>query len=399
MARRKRKGCFWNIAVLGFLILFFAVSFIAGNRMLRRYLDLPKTEPQIPYQEVSVTQERFEKKFYYESLPEEKQLIYREILQGILDEEEEIYLHSADAGQNNELFQFVLNDYPEIFWCDGRGNTTVYQKREEGYSVLAPEYQYKGEEKAQKERKLQEKADEILASAPMQGSEYEKIRYVYEYVIRNCEYQEGTDDNQNIISTLLNGKSVCAGYARSLQYLLERMDIFCTYITGTAVRPDTEESVPHAWNLVYCDGAYYYVDATWGDPVSSEKSEDTIVYDYLCMEDTELFQTHTIDTGVDVPECSSKQYNYYILNDMYYVEYNRELILQKMIESVENQEEVIFKFDNKTVYEEAKEEIFGTLMQETAEFAGRKYGVKRLEYTYQDDTVLNKITILWKIRT
>ena len=38
----------------------------------------------------------------------------------------------------------------------------------------------------------------------------------------------------SIYSVLVNGESVCAGYARTTQYLLERLNVFCTYVTGTA---------------------------------------------------------------------------------------------------------------------------------------------------------------------
>ena len=57
----------------------------------------------------------------------------------------------------------------------------------------------------------------------------------------------------------------------------------------------------HAWNLVKCDGEYYYVDTTWGDPVflQEENALETIgneiTYDYLCCSDDELLKTHTLE--------------------------------------------------------------------------------------------------------
>ena len=72
----------------------------------------------------------------------------------------------------------------------------------------------------------------------------------------------------SIYSVLQNGESVCAGYAKTMQYLAGKAGIFVTYVTGTATDPDTGETQDHAWNLVKCDGKYSYVDTTWADPVS-----------------------------------------------------------------------------------------------------------------------------------
>ena len=58
----------------------------------------------------------------------------------------------------------------------------------------------------------------------------------------------------------MEGKGVCAGYAFALQYLLMRAGIQSYYVVGYA-------GENHAWNLAKIDGEWYYVDATWDDPV------------------------------------------------------------------------------------------------------------------------------------
>ena len=65
------------------------------------------------------------------------------------------------------------------------------------------------------------------------ASEYDRIKYVYEYVIRTVDYVADARDSQNLFSALVGKESVCAGYARETQYLLEKLGVFCTYVTGT----------------------------------------------------------------------------------------------------------------------------------------------------------------------
>lgn len=328
MARKKKRGCLGMILGIGMSAVVVIVLGLVGTYGLKWKSSYEKRN-EIPYQKVDLKGKNPAQKYYYESLSEEDKVVYQEILQGVLDGNGEIYLHSAEAKKNNQLFQFVLNDYPEIFWCDGRGKTTIYQKGTESYSVLSPEYQYGQEEREQKQKEIDARTQEVLDGAPKDGAEYEKIQYVYEYVINHTNYREGASDNQNIYSVLVNGESVCAGYARTTQYLLERLNVFCTYVTGTAKRPESSEEVPHAWNLVSCGGDYYYVDTTWGDPVYLEEVDTNIVYDYLCISEEELFQTHTPDGVITLPKCTAKDANYYVLNGMYYETYEKISSLQR----------------------------------------------------------------------
>ena len=59
-------------------------------------------------------------------------------------------------------------------------------------------------------------------------------KYIYEYLVNNVQYVEEAPDNQNIYSALVGKATVCAGYAKANQYLLNRMGIYCTYVIGTA---------------------------------------------------------------------------------------------------------------------------------------------------------------------
>ena len=205
-------------------------------------------DEEVPYQQVALEEGSLEDKYYYGQIPEEDQKAYQEVLEGLREHKEEIYVHCEKAERANELFVLVLKDFPEIFWCDGRVTATAYSGGEP-YTVLEPQYLCGAEEQKEREQEIQEEAREWLAGAPADAGDFEKIQYVYETIVDQVEYEAEAPDGQNIYSVLVNRRSVCAGYAKATQYLLERLGVFCTYVTG-----ETREGESHAWNLVLCEG-------------------------------------------------------------------------------------------------------------------------------------------------
>lgn len=398
--KRGRRGCLTT--GIGMIIL--CIGVMAALMVFQKSNDADKIVDmiagkmhgqQIPYQLVEGEESSLEGKYYYQQLSEDEKGIYQEILQGIKDNVQQIYVHSGDAQQTNRLFQWVLKDFPEIFWCDGTATSTAYDVREP-YTVVEPLYLYQGEEKEEKKAQIEEEAMQWLSGISAEASDYDKILYVYEYIVNAVDYDMQADDNQNIYSVFINRRSVCAGYSKAMQYLLEKLEVFCTYVTGT-----TEGNQAHAWNLVLCEGDYYYVDVTWGDPVfqalEGEEEQSNISYDYMCCNDAELFRTHTPDADVTFPVCEKMDYNYYVVNGMYYTTYDSGETLKLMNGVIAaGSNPVVLKYSDSQVYAQAREDIFDNLIRRAAENLAQWYGLSEVKYSYIDDDRLNKITIFWR---
>ena len=389
---------------------------ISGGILIGRQMSAnPKAESsareKVPYEQEKITDAEVTGEFYYEQLSDEEQTVYREILQGIQENKKEIYLHCSNADTANEVFQNVLNDRPEIFWCDGNATSTEYSQSEgqSRYVVIEPNYLYEGEEKEQRNQEIESARDTCLSGISDLSDEYEKIKYIYTYLIDNVDYDLDAPDNQNIYSIFVNRQSVCAGYSKATQYLLEQLGVFCTYVTGK-----TTEGGNHAWNLVKCNGDYYYVDTTWGDPVfQQEEGEDisrdtnqetdtsgnktNISYDYMCCDDTQLFQTHILDKDTQMPECSKMDCNYYVANGMYYTQYDAEQALGAMNQTIWTKKSATtFKFSDNAVYQQAHDDIFQKELAKAAQNLADYYGLSQVKYQYIDDPRLHKIVIFWQ---
>jgi len=197
------------------------------------------------------------------------------------------------ASQFREVFLAVFNDHPEIFWLD-----STYQGKAllNGNVVEVTLYFNETANDLQASQASFEKAaEEILAGAWSEGSAYEKEVYVHNALLDRTEYDLEAPLNQNAYSTLVNGQTVCAGYARAFQYLMQQLQIPCYYCIGYA-------GERHAWNVVKLDGDYYNVDTTWNDTVPN-------TFDFFNKTDRDFAGTHVREElSVYLPACNGTAY-------------------------------------------------------------------------------------------
>lgn len=335
--------------------------------------------------------------YYYEHLPEELQEAYRELYVHIMKNEDSGTMYADITVENFwKAYYAVLADHPEIFWIGSSA-----QIEESGLTGRVVSYQLQSivpvESRAEMQEQLEATADECIYGISADADTYEKIKHVYEYIIDIADYSADGEANQSIQSVLLYHKSVCAGYSRAFQYILNRMGVFCTYITGKI-----ENGGDHGWNMVRIGENYYYVDVTWGDPVFANQvdgSEDTVKnYNYLCCTETDLFKTHIPDGSVWLPSCTSDDYNYYKLNNMYYESFDYDTIYGKLMESVWNGDsEIIMKFGTQEDYEQAKYELFQNgMLQDAGQYLMNLNGVSSWNYRYHTEDDFYLITLYWK---
>lgn len=353
-------------------------------------------EPE--YQQEAVAQEDLEQRYYYSLLDEESRQIYRELVQGMRDGEETIVTHGSDPEKVNEICSWVYMDYPEFFWFSGTVETTGYT----GLSArceVRPEYTCTPEERAARQQQIDASAGQCLAGIPADGSTYEKIRYLYTWLVEQTEYAADAPENQNIYSVFGNHRSVCAGYSRAFQYLANQSGIFNIYVTGTVNQGES-----HAWNIVECDGSYYNVDVTFGDPVflQSESQEtgtgggqNRTFYDYLCVSDTEFRRNHTPDAGLTLPVCESEALEYYRMNGRYFEQASESEMLALMQQDIQRQDGWSdFKYANETAYQEALG-FLPQVMEEAAYYLCSYYGLPQTVYQYSQDPQSLRISVYW----
>lgn len=361
-----------------FLISMLALTgalYYAGQRLPRRESSLYRQEDmgagqqpdELPEQVLSQTDEKLREQqqdcYAFGKLSEEEQQVYLEILEALVDFRENVRLSSCDKDLISRVFQCVLNDHPEIFYVEGYSYTEYTLGDILKKITFTGSYRFGPEEVAEKQEQIDDYVNRCLAGMPEDADEYGKVKYVYEYLIHHTDYDAAAKDSQNICSVFLERKSVCQGYAKATQYLLNRAGVFATLVLGQVVGGEG-----HAWNLVRIDGEYYYVDTTWGDASYQAvggsdypiEKIPTINYDYLGVTTEQMEQTHTPDNVVELPLCTAIEANYYVREGVYFTEWDEDRIEKIFADSYERGEAyVTLKCEGPAVYQKVRETLIG----------------------------------------
>jgi hypothetical protein len=137
-----------------------------------------------------------------------------------------------------DIYEAIIafkNDHPDIFWIK---NTFSYYDYD-GSTYVELFYISSGTTLETQKEKFNEALNDFVNNATMYSSEYEREKYVNDYIISNCVYDDEAAYNNNTkgnVSTaygvLVDGKAICEGYARAFQLLCNKLGIECVSIAG-----------------------------------------------------------------------------------------------------------------------------------------------------------------------
>lgn len=121
-------------------------------------------------------------------------------------------------------------------------------------------------------------------------SNKEKAFVLYKYVILNNKY-DNSFRYYTAYDAAVRGTSVCQGYAGMYNYLCNLAGVPMLGMTGMAGGDN------HAWNRVYENGQYYYIDTTFGDPTPDSPGNYDASWFWLTESELRYGSApHTLDT-------------------------------------------------------------------------------------------------------
>lgn len=260
---------------------------------------------------------------YYDQLNDVEKRMYEAFEDGIPEGRFEYEFKGIDEDRYMNLIFRALcaftYDYPEYFWV--QSGISVSSSRplfetvlDANVEVLQFEYWQYTMNKEKKIKELEQAVEAVAGLAREIPSTYEQIRFVHDYLAENAIYDfDALEESKkssfdpsvmyiySAYGCLVNGKTVCAGFAKAFQLIMRELGYDCLYVVGDA-------GGPHAWNCVYVEDKGYYIDITW-DNTDYEYDEPT--YEYFLIDEEALIRTHLPDEDFDVPACDDDQFSYY----------------------------------------------------------------------------------------
>lgn len=286
--------------------------------------------------------------YYYDNLSQDEKTAYLTLYYGFVEYDDSIRMEVQEEDLK-DVFTAVLYDNPDMFWVDYEYDYMVYSDS----VAFSPKYRLTEDEVKTMQDSVNDKIDEIMTEVNKLDSDYEKELYIHDYIIENTEYDISTLEKMGdtVHSVLVSGKSICEGYARTVQILLDKLGIENYLVTG-----DTEsdgEILPHMWNIVNIDGDNYHLDVTWDDL----NDEFDTVYFYFNVTDEYISRDH-YKINPQNNNCNSTKSNYFVKeNTLVYTYKGYSNLVQQSVDALLKDNTVELCFAENADYKKALKDL------------------------------------------
>lgn len=337
--------------VMVVLSLVFCFAFSDFGTVLTAFRDKSEIIQDRPSEEqITLFETKKEDKcfYYYDNLSPDEKDAYLALYYGFIEYDESIRMEIQEKDMK-EVFTAVLYDNPDIFWVDFKYEYMVYSDS----VAFSPQYRLTESEIKTMQDSVNDKIDEIMAEVDKLDSEYEKELFIHDYIVENTEYDLSTLNNlgDTVYSVLVSGKSICEGYSRAAQVLLDKAGISNYLVIG-----DTEsdgEILSHMWNVVTLNGENYHLDVTWDD---LNDDFDT-VYFYFNVTDEYISRDHT-NIKPSNNNCNSTLENYFVKeNAMVYTYKGYSYLVQQSVDALLKDNSVELYFANDADFQKALKDL------------------------------------------
>ncbi len=145
-------------------------------------------------------------------------------------------------------------------------------------------------------QEIEKKLDYIEANVLNKNlSATENIKLAHDYIINNSSY-DITKKNTGVTSyksdiaygPLIEEYGICGGYTDAMELILERLGIESYKIS----------SDNHVWNAVNLNNAWYHLDLTWDDPITSNNTP-VLDHSFFLINTKKLLEIETTEHQFD----------------------------------------------------------------------------------------------------
>ena len=210
--------------------------------------------------------------YYYNHMNKAQQAAYHSILSGVKNLEDEFQIPVLEGEELYNVFFQMRLDHPEIFWV----SSYKYRYYKDSPNLIfIPEYLFDKKKICEHQKAMTARVEKLIRPA-QKLSEWEKEKYVHDFICENIRYDKLKKSySHEIIGPLGQGVGVCEGIAKAVKVLLDALGVWCV-IAICGNNPETSE----------------------------------IRYDYFNLDDSQIFRDHE-PLIAPAPHCGDHEHFYY----------------------------------------------------------------------------------------
>ena len=210
--------------------------------------------------------------YYYNHMNKAQQAAYHSILSGVKNLADEFQIPALEGEELYNVFFQMRLDHPEIFWV----SSYKYRYYKDSPNLIfIPEYLFDKKKICEHQKAMTARVEKLIRPA-QKLSEWEKEKYVHDFICENIRYDKLKKSySHEIIGPLGQGVGVCEGIAKAVKVLLDALGVWCV-IAICGNNPDTSE----------------------------------IRYDYFNLDDSQIFRDHE-PLIAPAPHCGDHEHFYY----------------------------------------------------------------------------------------
>ena len=210
--------------------------------------------------------------YYYNHMNKAQQAVYHSILSGVKNLADEFQIPALEGEELYNVFFQMRLDHPEIFWV----SSYKYRYYKDSPNLIfIPEYLFDKKKICEHQKAMTARVEKLIRPA-QKLSEWEKEKYVHDFICENIRYDKLKKSySHEIIGPLGQGVGVCEGIAKAVKVLLDALGVWCV-IAICGNNPETSE----------------------------------IRYDYFNLDDSQIFRDHE-PLIAPAPHCGDHEHFYY----------------------------------------------------------------------------------------
>ena len=238
----------------------------------------------------------------YHQQPKAVQKVIDLLYEGAMNCETEISMPPGTLYDTVDQAWIVLqNEFPELLHLSNQAKIVYFQNAPSIAISARLEYTMTADEFSAMRDELLQTARGIAAS--VSGTDYERELQLHDAVAARTSYSKNVNapNVHDAYGTLINGDSVCVGYAQALTLLCRMADIPCSMLIGQAGTGG--RTTMHGWNVVNIEGELLLTDCTYND-----HNDDMLMHWYFNLPAQDMAATHHTDTVL--PLSSTDQWTY-----------------------------------------------------------------------------------------